>query len=83
MFVNPDTMGRGFLDAFADYPEMRYILILQESIAVLITDGYARSTQWLALAQLHISPGISNAVGALYQARRGIPPSLLLGVMPV
>ena len=35
MFGNPGTVEQGFLDALADVPEMKYILTLQESIAVL------------------------------------------------
>ena len=34
MFGNPGTVEQGFLDALADYPEMKYILTLQESVAV-------------------------------------------------
>ena len=45
MFGNPGTVEQGFLDALADYPEMKYILTLQESVAVLTGDGYARATQ--------------------------------------
>ena len=78
MFGNPGTVEQGFLDALADFPEMHYILTLQESIAVLCADGYARSTQKPALVQLHSSPGIGNAVGALYQAKRGHSPLVVI-----
>ena len=44
----------------AHYPQMKYILTLQETIAVLAADGYARATQKPALVQLHSSPGIGN-----------------------
>ena len=45
MFGNPGTVEQGFLDALADYPEMKYVLTLQESVAVMTADGYARATQ--------------------------------------
>ena len=45
MFGNPGTVEQGFLDALAAYPQMKYILTLQESVAVLTADGYARATQ--------------------------------------
>ncbi len=35
MFGNPGTVEQGFLDALSAYPEMRYVLTLQESVAVL------------------------------------------------
>jgi len=79
MFGNPGTVEQGFLDVLRLYPKMRYILTLQESIAVLMADGYARYTQQPTLVQLHSSPGIGNAVGALYQAKRGHSPLVVIG----
>ena len=79
MFGNPVTVEQGFLDALADYPQLRYILALQESVAVMMADGYARATRRPALVQLHSSPGIGNAVGALYQAKRGHAPLVCIG----
>lgn len=79
MFGNPGTVEQGFLDALADYPEMKYVLTLQESVAVMTADGYARATQKPTLVQLHSSPGIGNAVGALYQAMRGHAPLVVIG----
>jgi benzoylformate decarboxylase len=79
MFGNPGTVEQGFLDALRAYPQMKYILTLQESIAVLTADGFARATQKPALVQLHSSPGIGNGVGALYQAKRGNSPLVVIG----
>ncbi|BCM94216.1 benzoylformate decarboxylase [Abditibacteriota bacterium] len=79
MFGNPGTVEQGFLDALADYPQLKYILTLQESVAVLMADGYARARQKPALVQLHSSPGIGNGVGALYQAKRGHSPLVVIG----
>lgn len=79
MFGNPGTVEQGFLDALADYPQMRYVLTLQESVAVLAADGYARATQRPTLVQLHSSPGIGNAIGAVYQAKRGHSPLVIIG----
>jgi len=79
MFGNPGTVEQGFLDALRNYPQLKYILTLQESIAVLAADGYARATQKPTLVQLHSSPGIGNGVGALYQAKRGHSPLVVIG----
>lgn len=79
MFGNPGTVEQGFLDALKDYPDMRYLLTLQESVAVLMADGYARATKGPALVQIHSSPGLGNAIGALYQAKRGHAPMLVIG----
>jgi thiamine pyrophosphate-dependent acetolactate synthase large subunit-like protein len=79
MFGNPGTVEQGFLDALWDYPEMKYILTLQETVAVMAADGYARATQRPALVQIHSSPGLGNAIGALYQAKRGHAPLVVIG----
>ena len=41
MFGNPGTVEQGFLDSLARYPEFKYIMTLQETIAVAMGDGYA------------------------------------------
>ncbi len=79
MFGNPGTSEEGFLDALGDYPNLKYILTLQESIAVMTADGYARATQKPALVQIHSTPGLGNAIGALYQAKRGNSPLVVIG----
>ena len=79
MFGNPGTVEQGFLDALADFPAMKYILTLQESIAVLAADGYARARCAPALVQLHSTPGVGNGIGALYQAKRGNSPLVVIG----
>ena len=57
MFGNPGTVEEGFLDALGQYPELKYILTLQETIAVLTADGHARATQKPTVVQLHSTPG--------------------------
>lgn len=79
MFGNPGTVEQGFLDALLDYPEMHYVLSLQESIAVMMADGHARATHRPALVQIHSTPGLGNAIGALYQAMRGHAPLVVIG----
>jgi thiamine pyrophosphate-dependent acetolactate synthase large subunit-like protein len=79
IFGNPGTVEQGFLDALADYPELKYILTLQETVAVMAADGYARATKKPAVVQLHSTPGLGNAIGALYQAKRGHSPLVVIG----
>lgn len=79
IFGNPGTVEQGLLDALGDRPALNYVLTLQESIAVYAADAYARSTGGLAVAQIHSSPGLGNAIGAMYQAMRGQSPILVLG----
>jgi benzoylformate decarboxylase len=79
MFGNPGTVEQGFLDALSAVPHVRYILTLQESIAVLCADGYARARFKPALVQIHSSPGLGNAIGNIYQAMRGNSPLVVIG----
>jgi benzoylformate decarboxylase len=79
MFGNPGTVEQGFLDELRHVPELQYVLTLQESVAVLAADGFARASRRPALAQVHSSPGLGNAIGALYQAHRGHSPLVVLG----
>lgn len=79
MFGNPGTVEQGFLDAIEEYPDLKYILTLQETIAVMIADGYARATKKPTLVQIHSTPGLGNAIGALYQAYRGHSPLVVIG----
>ena len=79
MFGNPGTVEQGLLDALKDYPELRYILTLQETVAVMVADGYARAARKPALVQIHSTPGLGNSIGALYQAMRGHAPLVVIG----
>ena len=79
MFGNPGTVEQGFLDALAEYPQIKYILTLQETIAVMTGDGYARATKKPTVVQIHSTPGLGNSIGALYQAYRGHAPLVVIG----
>jgi thiamine pyrophosphate-dependent acetolactate synthase large subunit-like protein len=78
MFGNPGTVEQGFLDAIDEYPSFSYILSLQETIAVAMADGYARSTKKPTLVQLHSGVGLGNGIGMLYQAYRGHAPLVVI-----
>src|SRR5438067_10311821 len=78
MFGNPGTVEQGFLDALGEYPELRYVTTLQETIAVAMADGYARATQRPAVVQLHSGVGLGNGVGMMYQAKRGGAPLVVI-----
>ena len=53
MFGNPGTVEEGFLDFMADYPKLQYVMTLQETIAILTADGYARATKKPTIVQIH------------------------------
>lgn len=77
VFGNPGTTEQGFMDALQDYPQIEYILALQESVAIGVADGYARASGRPAFVQLHIMPGLGNALGMLYNSYRTHTPLVI------
>ncbi|MGH3245542.1 MAG: thiamine pyrophosphate-binding protein [Trebonia sp.] len=78
VFGNPGTVEQGFLDALANYPDLRYVCTLHETVALAIADGYARATHRPAVVQLHSGVGLGNGIGMMYQAKRGHAPLVVL-----
>jgi benzoylformate decarboxylase len=68
LFGNPGTTELPIMHALADYPEMRYVLGLQEATVVAIADGYARASGKLVACNVHVAPGLGNAMGSLFTA---------------
>lgn len=77
VFGNPGTTEQAFMDALQDYPQVDYILALHESVAIGIADGYARASGRPAFVQLHITPGVGNAMGMLYNSYRTHTPLII------
>lgn len=68
IFGNPGTTELPIMHALADHPDMGYVLGLQEAIVLAMADGYARASGRLAACNVHVAPGLGNAIGALYTA---------------
>src|SRR5215475_733072 len=68
LFGNPGTTELPIMHALADYPDMRYVLGLQEAIVVAMADGYSRASGELAACNVHVAPGLGNAMGSLFTA---------------
>ena len=77
VFGNPGTTEQAFMDALQDYPQIQYILALHEATALAMADGYARGTGRPAFVQLHITPGLGNAMGMLFNAYRTRAPLVI------
>jgi benzoylformate decarboxylase len=78
IFGNPGTSEEIFNDALTDFPEIKYILCLHETMAVSMAEAYSRATQKPAFVQLHCSVGTGNAIGMLYQVKRSRTPMVIL-----
>jgi benzoylformate decarboxylase len=77
MFGNPGTTELPLMDALAAETELRYILALQEAPAMGMADGYAQASGQCAVVNLHAAPGLGNAMGMLYDARKAGSPILV------
>ena len=72
LFGNP---GSTELPMLSDFPEdFRYILGLQEAVAVGMADGYAQARGGPALVNLHTAPGLGNGMGAIFNAQANKSP---------
>jgi benzoylformate decarboxylase len=77
IFGNPGTTELPLMDALAREKEIRYVLALQEGVAMAMADGYAQASGRLAAVSLHTSPGLGNAMGMLYDAWKAGAPLLV------
>lgn len=68
VFGNPGTSEQPFMDILQDYPQIQYVLALQEAAALGMADAYAWASGRPAFVQLHIAPGLGNAMGMLHSA---------------
>ncbi len=77
IFGNPGTSESPLIDVLQDYPQLKYILSLQEATAVGMADGYARATGKPSFANIHIAGGLANGISMLYNSYRGGTPLVL------
>jgi benzoylformate decarboxylase len=74
IFGNPGTTELPLNDALVDDRRFRYVLGLQEVPVMAMADGYSMASGKLGVVNLHISCGLGNAMGMLYNAyREGTP----------
>ena len=74
IFGNPGTTELPLMDDLAADKRFQYILALQEVPVMAIADGYAQASGGLGVVNLHVSCGLGNAMGMLYNAyREGTP----------
>ena len=77
MFGNPGTTELPLMDGLAREPGIRYVLALQEGVAIAMADGYAQASGGLGAVNVHVSPGLGNAMGMLYDAYKAGAPLLV------
>ena len=68
LFGNPGTTELPLMAALPKFPQLQYVLAAQESAVVAMADGYARAHGGLAACNVHVAPGLGNAMGSLFNA---------------
>ncbi len=80
LFGNPGTTELPIMHALAEHPELTYVMAMQESLVVAMADGFSRATGKLVAANVHVAPGLGNAMGSLFNAKfTGTPMILTAG----
>jgi len=77
IFGNPGTTELPIMHALTEQQDIDYVMGLQESVVVAMADGYARASGKLAACNVHVAPGLGNAIGALYTAQAAGSPVLI------
>src|SRR5579883_2214960 len=74
IFGNPGTTESPLLDSLLDYPSIEYVVHLHEGVAVGAANFYAQASGKTAFVNLHVAPGLGNAIGMIYGALKNGSP---------
>ena len=77
IFGNPGTTELAIMHALNDRTELSYVLGLQESVVVAMADGFARASGTLTACNVHVAPGLGNAIGSIYNAYKSGSPLII------
>jgi len=74
LFGNPGTTESPIIDSLQEYPQIRYVLALHEGVAVGAASYYAQASGRVGFVNVHVAPGLGNAIGMLYNALKAGSP---------
>ena len=77
IFGNPGTTESPLLDSLADYPQIAYYMALHEGVVVGAAKGYAEASGGVGVVNLHVAPGLGNAIGMMYGVLKAHTPMLV------
>ncbi|MBC92176.1 MAG: benzoylformate decarboxylase [Rhodospirillaceae bacterium] len=69
LFGNPGTTELPIMDALTGRANLSYVLGMQEALVVAMADGFSRASGKLTACNVHVAPGLGNAMGAIYNAK--------------
>ena len=68
LFGNPGTTESPIIDSLEAHPQLQYVLTLHEGVALGAASYYAQATGRTGVVNVHVAPGLGNALGMLYDA---------------
>ena len=77
LFGNPGTTELPIMDALTEHPDLTYMMSMQESLVVYMAEGYSRASGKLSACNVHVAPGLGNAMGAIYAAKFANTPIII------
>ena len=77
LFGNPGTTESPLIDSLIRYPALDYVLTLHEGIAIGAASYYAQACGRAGVVNLHVAPGLGNAIGMIFGALRTNSPMVV------
>lgn len=77
LFGNPGSTELPLTDALGRQGRVRYVLGLHETAVMGMADGYAQQSGRLAAVNVHVQPGLANALSGILNASRARVPMLV------
>ncbi|SVD90363.1 uncharacterized protein METZ01_LOCUS443217, partial [marine metagenome] len=63
--------------ALTEHPDLTYMMSMQESLVVYMAEGYSRASGNLSACNVHVAPGLGNAMGAIHAAKFANTPIII------
>ena len=80
IFGNPGTSEAPFIGILHEYPDLEYLMVVQEGVAIGMAEGYARASGEVGFVSLHIDNGSANGFSLMIdQYRTGSPVVITAG----
>jgi benzoylformate decarboxylase len=77
IFGNPGTTESPIIDSLLDYPQINYVVALHEGVAVGAASYYAQASGRTGVVNVHVAPGLGNAIGMMYNALKASAPIIV------
>ena len=77
LFGNPGTTESPLIDSLARYQGIEYVLALHEGVAIGAASYYAQACSRAGVVNLHVAPGLGNAIGMIFGALRTNSPMVV------